>query len=156
MALMDMIHEVLTPAQEQHQDETQTPEYIAAMESLTDYHELPTPEPVEIRAINPLDALAAIEAHMEMRDGPAEPAYYDALHAALEANLPTEAPPYDPTAELEEIAQSLAGIDMDEIDDVDQPQPDADLNDDSTINDIMTTVQDKESRSPDDLGVLNV
>lgn len=51
---------------------------------------------------------------------------------------------------------SLAGIDTIETDTVDQPQPNDDLENDSTINDVMTMLQDKQADDPDSQGTLNL
>lgn len=157
MGLMDLIHQAMQPEPDPTaaQESTTTLEDQMAMEALTDHVDLPNVEPVEIREVDALEALRAIESHMEITK-PAETPYYEALHDALEANLPTEEPPYDPTAELEEINQTLAGIDSDNTGEVDQPQPGENLEEDSTINDLMTMMQDQQSKDPDDQGVLNL
>ena len=157
MSLMDLIHQAMQPEPDPTaaQESATTLEDQMAMEALTDHVDFPNVEPVEIREVDALEALRAIESHMEITK-PAETPYYEALHEALEANLPTEEPPYDPTAELEEINQTLAGIDSDNTGEVDQPQPGENLEEDSTINDLMTMMQDQQSKDPDDQGVLNL
>lgn len=157
MSLMDLIHQAMQPEPDPTaaQESATTLEDQMAMEALTDHVELPDVKPVEIREVDALEALRAIESHMEITKSVETP-YYEALHEALEANLPTEEPPYDPTAELEEINQTLAGIDSDNTGEVDQPQPGENLEEDSTINDLMTMMQDQQSKDPDDQGVLNL
>lgn len=159
MPLFDMIQEALTPtvdesALEMHQNDMME-EDLAAMEALGGFGELPLVEPVEHRSLSALEAMRVMESMADVR-GTNIPEYHDIIHAALEANLPTGEPEYDPTAELEEIANSLAGIDTIETDTVDQPQPNDDLENDSTINDVMTMLQDKQADDPDSQGTLNL
>lgn len=112
MPLFDMIQEALTPtvdesALEMHQNDMME-EDLAAMEALGGFGELPLVEPVEHRSLSALEAMRVMESMADVR-GTNIPEYHDIIHAALEANLPTGEPEYDPTAELEEIANSLSG-----------------------------------------------
>lgn len=164
MALLDMIHDAMKPQVspeivKDHERDLSSGDRLA-IESLGGLGELPKteePAPVEDYLMDASDALRAIESHMEMDQAPNEVPYFEALHEALEANLPTETPPYDPTAELEEIEQTLAGIDADNTPhDVDQPQPEEDIEKDSTINDLMTSLEDRQDDEPDAQGILNL
>lgn len=85
------------------------------------------------------------------------PTAYDqilGISTAIEEGLPQVAPEYDPTADLEEIEQTLAGIDQTNPElDPDQPQPGEQMDKvTDTIAAAMTTPQDTED--PDDAGKL--
>ena len=161
MALFDMIHQAMTPSVDQNMVEDHerdlSEEDRLAIESLglneSSYENNQT-EPIPNRALDAMEALNNIEAHKNLMNEP-DP-FYETLHRSLEANLPTDVPPYDPTAELEEIEQSLSGIDADTTDgDKDQPQPEEELENSSTIADLMTILQDHEADDTDFKGVLN-
>ena len=162
MALFDMIHEAMTPSLNEnlvHDHESDlNEEDRRALESLGlndhSYDNGNHFEPIANRRLDAMEALSNIEAHKSLLNEP-DP-FYETLHKALEANLPTDVPPYDPTAELEEIEQSLSGIDADTTDgDKDQPQPEDELENSSTIADLMTVLKDHEADDTDSKGVLN-
>lgn len=106
------------------------------------------------------DALMAFESNMEVRKDidhlrdPLPPSLADRLSMAIEEGLPQTAPEYDPTADLEEIEQTLAGIDQTNPElDPDQPNPDEQMEKvTATISDLMTTPTDTEI--PADSGKL--
>lgn len=158
MALMDMIKQSLEDAPairvavESHQNETMH-EDLATMEAIG----VMDSEVVESHAINAMDALRAMESHIAMK-APIPTGRTPAdIAAAIEESLPTEAPEYDPTKELDDIAQTLAGIDDDDDVDPDQPQPEEDLGPDDTIHNMMTEPKDTvNSDDPDANGVLNL
>lgn len=163
MALMDMIMESMIDQPDQsfmemHQRE-EAAEDKMAMESLGGFGDLPSadeditmaPETVpavesECRVMSAESFLSAMESHMEIR-GSLEPAtescIADDLHKALEEGLPTDKAPYDPNAELDDIAETLAGIDADNDMDPDQPQPDENIENDMTIGNLVNEPQDK-------------
>ena len=162
MALLDMIKESLADPEvdaavenEQFQDIKEDKE---ALESFgMDFN--PTEKDYERIPVDANDALAAVEAHLGMLadDESAEEHYPSQLAKAIEESLPSEAPAYDPTEELDDIANVLAGIDSDDDVDPDQPQPEEDINNDSTINDMMTEPKDNvKIEDPDANGILNV
>lgn len=163
MALFDMIHQAMTPSLDEnlvHDHESDlNEEDKLALESLglNDHSYDDTNDgnkSIPNRRLDAMEALSNIEAHKNLMNEP-DP-FYETLHKALEANLPTDVPPYDPTAELEEIEQSLSGIDADTTDgDKDQPQPEEELENSSTIADLMTVLKDHEADEADSKGVLN-
>lgn len=160
MPLFDMIKEALTPQIDESamemMERDSSAEDRAAMEALGGLGEIPETPVVEDRLIGAMEALQTIERHMEFHPEEVEPSHIEALHRALEANLPTEPPAYDPTSELEEIEQTLAGIDMTDENDPDQPQPDENIENDMTISDLMNVLQDTQKDDPETNGVLNV
>lgn len=104
-------------------------------------------------------ASAALEQMEALHDNTTldTPSAYDqilGISTAIEEGLPQIAPEYDPTADLEEIEQTLAGIDQTNPElDPDQPQPETQINKvTDTIATAMTTPQDTED--PDDAGKL--
>lgn len=162
MALLDMIQSSLAEsaatkkAVESHQRESLHDD-LSAMESMgMDF----TPAQQESNFIpaNAMDVLKAVESHLGMlEEQPAKSLKIHGIAAAIEESLPSEAPAYDPTEELDDIANTLAGIDSDDDVDPDQPQPDEDINNDSTINDMMTEPKDTvNSSDPDAQGILNL
>ena len=125
-----------------------------AMESLGGIGELPETgeaEPVvesyepEVRIMNAADALAAIESNIEVKTGlPVEMNDPESIFKALESELPTDKAPYDPSAELDDIAKVLAGLDADDDMSPDQPQPDEKVESDMDVGNLINENQDKE------------
>lgn len=161
MALFDMIKESMTPkrdsmmealrfANNQHKREQ-------AMESAraNTMRQIQTEKRnAETVAMSPAQFLAAVETEMYVK-GTQHPnlatrpmTAQEALHFALEETLPDEEPPipiYDTEQDLDDIEQAVAGIDAAfDNPDPDQPDPQEDINNDTTINDFMTAPQDIE------------
>lgn len=112
-----------------------------------------------VRGFVEQDASTALEQLESMQDvsNPGQPSAIDMIHGvstAIEEGLPQVAPEYDPTADLEEIEQTLAGIDQTNPElDPDQPNPDAQMDKvNDTIDIAMTAPTDIED--PDDAGRL--
>lgn len=157
MSLLGMIMESLveTPdpsMMEMHQRDEMSADKMA-MESLGGLGELPETqeEPAaesyepEVRVMSAADALAAIEANIEVKTGkPVEMNDPESIFKALESELPTDKAPYDPTAELDDVAKILAGLDADDDMSPDQPQPDEKVEGDMDVGNLINENQDKE------------
>lgn len=161
MALLDMIRQSLeekpavTAAVESHTAETMHEDKMA-MEAIGITDTNVTAEPT-VRAMSAMDALRAMESHMELQDSTYHKRTPADIAAAIEESLPDEPPEYDPTKELDDIAESLAGIDDDDGVDPDQPQPEEDVGPEDTIHNMMTEPKDTvSSTDPDTNGVLNL
>lgn len=164
MALLDMIKnslaesEAVKKAVESHTRES-LHEDISAMEHMgMDF--TPAQEPNFIPT-SAMDVLKAVESHLSMIAEAEKPetdnSRIHGIAKAIEESLPTDAPAYDPSEELEDIANVLAGIDSDDDVDPDQPQPEDEVDAGSTIHDMMTEPKDTmDSSDPDANGTVNI
>lgn len=151
MALFDMIKETLDEGREYDKDDIFAPgnENFLSGEDFI----FPTYETRSYDAQNFLDAM---EGTTEIKRGAFDNYMHD-LHIALEANLPNEAPAYDPSYELENIERTLAGVDADNVDgEPDQHHTDTDPDDIDSIGDLMSIDLYEDEEDPDDLGILSV
>ena len=165
MALLDMIKnslaesEAVKKAVESHTRES-LHEDLSAMEHMgMDF--TPAQEPNFIPT-SAMDVLKAVESHLNMiadttNESNADNSKVHEIAKAIEESLPTDAPAYDPSEELEDIANVLAGIDSDDDVDPDQPQPEDEVDAGSTIHDMMTEPKDTvDSSDPDANGTVNL
>jgi hypothetical protein len=163
MALLDMIKQSITDkatddALEMYQRDSHMAD-MAAMESMGGFDLPPLREeilPDEWHSMSAMEALMAMESHYQLK-GEQMPLPKDTatlIHESLECDLPEGAPPYDPSAELEDLAQTLAGLDADDNVDPDQPSPEDDLENSTAINDLGTEPNDTED--PDEAGTISV
>lgn len=138
MALLDMIHETLSPTKLRFADESEGLDNT--------WHEEPEPYRPEVIPMDASKFLDAMESIQEMKHAgqniPSGMSVAEQIHAALECGLPTSDAPYDPTEELDDIAATLAGIDPGDDIDIDQPQPDEGVDPSSTIEDLQNQPQD--------------
>lgn len=158
MALLDMIHETMNP--ELDPDATTafetdlTLDDKLAIEALGGIGEIPSITEPAMQLMSAIDALNAIESHMDLTAEENENEYFRAIHEAFEADLPVGEPPYDYSRDLEDIDEILMGVDVDNTGDVDQPDPEENIENDFTITDLMTAPQDLEK--PNEAGSINL
>lgn len=151
MGLLDMIHDTLKEdkmdsGMESMIQRAEAMDTHSAIESMGGIGSMPT---VGYQIYSPQQFLDAFESQQALKNEDPDEDAMEAIASALEETLPDQEPPYDPTEDLDDVINTLSGIDADDGVDPDQPNPEVEMSTDESIMRNMTTPKDVVSAGSD-------